>query len=105
MSFRALRVAGTALIAASLLAPSLAGAPRRDDRARAEQMRDPYPRIDRGAVPRRVDDRQPRPERCRSGSAGSILGAIAGGLLGGSAADRHPDRPAGTPVSIERDCD
>lgn len=104
MSWRALRLAGSALIAAALFAPSLAGAPRHE---RPEQMRerDSSSRIERDAPPpRRGDYRQPRSERCRDSGAGSILGAIAGGLLGGSA-DRHPDRPAGTLVAAERDCD
>ena len=107
MSWRALRLAGSALIAAALFAPSFAGAPRHDERARAEQVRDrdSYLRADRDSPPsRRADYRQPKTERCKSGGAGSILGAIAGGLLGGST-DRHPDRPAGTLVSAERDCD
>jgi hypothetical protein len=108
MSLRALGIAGTALIAAALLAPSVEGAPRHENRARPEQTRDrdAYGRADRESPARgRPDYRQLRSERCESDGAGSILGAIAGGLLGRSAADRHPDRPAGTLVSAERDCD
>jgi len=103
MSSRALGLAGTALMAAALLAPSVASAPRRENHARAEQPRDrdAYLRERDSPSPRRADDRRPRTQRCESGGAGSILGAIAGGLLGSSAAGR----PAGTLVSAERNCD
>ena len=126
MVFGTLRLAGAALIAASLLAPTAASAqaypiayydgghdhdrPRdRDGYARQVEDRD----RDDQPPPRRGDYRQR--EQCNHGSAGTILGAIAGGLLGNAAVGRHGNRTAGTLAgagagalvgrSADRDCD
>jgi hypothetical protein len=125
MAFGRLRVAGAALIAASLLAPTAAGAQaypiayygdgHDHDRPRD---RDGYPRQpdvrDRDDPPPRRGDYRQR-EQCDHGSAGTILGAIAGGLLGNAAVGRHGNRAAGTLAgagagalvgrSADRDCD
>ncbi len=49
---------------------------------------------DRGRYDRR--GRFDRNDRCRKGSTGMILGAVAGGLLGRAVVGRYGDRTAGT---------
>lgn len=119
MPFRTLRLVGTAIVAALLLAPdsgsaqayygtpqpyygqAYAAGPQRD--------RDGYPRAGRGRdgyaedgyyenrppPPRRAEYRERRARSCDRGDAGTILGAIAGGLLGNAAIGRHGNHAAG----------
>jgi len=123
MVLRTLKLAGTALIAAALLAPvasaqtSFGAARAYDGQAYAygygagpARDRDGYPRAGSGRdgyardgyyedppPPRRAAYRDRRAEqRCDSGSVGTILGAIAGGLLGNAATGRHGNHAAGT---------
>jgi hypothetical protein len=122
MVLRTLKLAGTALIAAALLAPvasaqtSYGAPPAYDGQAYAygygagpARDRDGYPRAGSGRdgyardgyyedppPPRRAAYRERRAERCDSGSVGTILGAIAGGLLGNAATSRHGNHAAGT---------
>jgi len=132
MPFGTLKLAGAAVIAAALLAPTVTvaqsyGTPApyygdgyghdrdrtrdRDGYDRQGYARDSY---DPPPPPRRADYRRPR-EHCDHGSAGTILGAIAGGLLGNAAIGRHGNRAAGTLAgagagalvghAADRDCD
>lgn len=123
MSFWTLRLAGSALVAAILLAPDAgsaqayyygapqpyygqasgyaAGPPRdRSGYPRAGSGRDGYAPDGyyegRPPPPRRADYRERRPQHCDHGSVGTILGAIAGGLLGNAAVGRHGNHAAGT---------
>jgi hypothetical protein len=127
MRFGALKLAGSAIVAAVLLAPAAAsaqsyfgaryayadGGPQRDRDGypRAGSSRDGYYEERRAAPPPRPTAYRERRQRCRRGDAGTILGAIAGGLLGDSAVERHRSRPAGTnrgfPVgnAADGDCD
>ena len=120
MTFGRLKLAGSALIAAALVAPAAvsaqtyygtpqqyrgqeyayAGGPARDRDGypRAGSSRDGYARDGRyedRMPPRRAAYRERR-ERCNRGDVGTILGAIAGGLLGNAAVGRHGNRAAGT---------
>jgi len=116
MSVRALKVAGAALIAAAMLAPTAVGAPqyREAPRPHFASERDNDRGRDRAAYPResdrdppgvirRADFRERHPERCDDDSVGTILGAIAGGLLGNGGDDRHGNRPRRAPGG-GRDC-
>jgi hypothetical protein len=133
MPFRTLRLAGTAMIAAALLAPTAVSAQAYERAPQYEygygqpaRDRDGYPRAGRGrdgyADDGYYDDRPPPPRRayrgrtrCDRGSAGTILGAIAGGLLGNAAIGRHGNHAAGTLAgagagalignAADRDCD
>jgi hypothetical protein len=122
MTFRTLTLAGSALIAAALLAPNAVsaqayyGAPTsyygqgytyvaapardRDGYPRAGSGRNGYARDgyyrDRPPPPPHRAPYRERRERCDHGSAGTILGAIAGGLLGNAATGRHGNHAAGT---------
>ena len=131
MAFRTLKLAGTALIAAALLAPAAVsaqnafttpqvyssqgygqGADRARDRygyPRAGSRRDGYARnayYEDQPPPRRAVDRERR-ERCDRDSAGSLLGAIAGGLLGDSGAGNRGSHGGGAlrGRDADRDCD
>ena len=116
MSVRALKVAGAALIAAAMLAPTAVAAQQYRDVSRPYYVserdndrgrdRAGYPRgFERDPSPpvRHADFRERRPERCDDSSAGTILGAIAGGLLGNGGDDRHGNRPRRAPGGA-RDC-
>jgi hypothetical protein len=134
MSFRTLRLAGTAIIAAALLAPDAAsaqayyGSPQSyrgpSYAAGPERDRDGYPRAgsardgyyeDSPPPRRRASYRERRAQRCDHGDVGTILGAIAGGLLGNAAVGRHGSHAAGTLAgagagalignAADRDCD
>jgi hypothetical protein len=111
MVFGTLKLAGAALIAAAMLAPTAASAQYYGNPApyygngyghdRGKRDRDGYDRqgyardsYDPPPMPRRADYRQPR-QRCDDGSVGTILGAIAGGLLGNAAIGRHGNHAAG----------
>ena len=115
MALRTLRLAGTALVAAAMLAPVAAGAqyysgapaPYHGDRyADAGPDRDGYQRgydrrgyrDDRGPPqpPHRAYNRDRRADHCNRGGVGTILGAIAGGLIGNAAVGRHGNQAAGT---------
>lgn len=117
MAFRTLKLAGSALIVAALLAPTAAsaqsyyGAPQpgygygyghadpprdRDGYPRAGSRRDGYADDDPPAPPPRRAAYRDRREHCDNGSVGTILGAIAGGLLGNAAIGRHGNHAAGT---------
>jgi len=116
MSVRALKVAGAALIAAAMFAPTAVGAQQYRDNLRPQYAserdndrgrdRAGYPRVSDRDPPlgiRRADYRERRPERCEDDSVGTILGAIAGGLLGNGGDDRHGNRPRRAPGG-GRDC-
>jgi hypothetical protein len=115
MPFRGLKLAGSAIIAAALLAPEAASARARPHDApqpyyAAQRDRDGYLRAGRGRdgyaydgyygngppPPRRAGYRERRAVRCDRGNVGTILGAIAGGLLGNAAIGRHGNHAAGT---------
>jgi len=131
MPFRTLKLAGSAIIAAALLAPAAVGAQSsygahyvyadggpqrdRDGYSRAESRRDGYYEERRASPPPRPTAYRERRQRCRHGDAGTILGAIAGGLLGNAAVGRHGSHAAGTLAgagagalignAADRDCD
>ncbi|WP_240320803.1 glycine zipper 2TM domain-containing protein [Sphingomonas crusticola] len=133
MVFKTLRLAGTAIIAATMLVPTFAGAQyyrgpapyyqagySRDgyasDRDGYSRDRDGYG-YDRGRRDRdrRHANRDRRDYRhCDRGTGGTILGAIAGGLLGNAAVGRRGNHTAGALAgagvgalagnAIDRDC-
>lgn len=114
MPFRTLRLAGSAIAAAALLAPALSAqayysAPQTYYTAAPARDRAGYPRAGAGRDgyagdryhedrprPRRADYRERRIQRCGNSDVGTILGAIAGGLLGNAAIGRHGNHAAGT---------
>jgi hypothetical protein len=132
MRFRTLKLAGSAIVAAALLAPTAVSAQNYYGQSYADgagpaRDRDGYPRAGSGRDGNARDgyhqDRPPPPprrayrarERCDNGNVGTILGAIAGGLLGNAAIGRHGNHAAGTLAgagagalvghSADRDCD
>ena len=117
MAFRTLKLAGSALIAVALLAPTAASAqnyygapppasnygygygdpPRdRDGYPRAGSSRDGYADDYPPPPPPHRAAYRERRAHCDNGSVGTILGAIAGGLLGNAAIGRHGNHAAGT---------
>ena len=90
--------AALAMTATAVIPVAPAMAQSRYDRGYRDGYRGGYDRTYRGYDGQYRDYRDYRHrarERCRSGSTGTIIGAIAGGLLGNSVAGRG-DRTVGT---------
>ncbi len=132
MLFNTLKLAGTALVAAAVFAPTVADAQYRGPASYYEAgyerdgypyERDGYARDGNGSGygrgghdrDRRHANRDRRDYRhCDRGTGGTILGAIAGGLLGNAAVGRRGNNTAGTLAragigalagnAIDRDC-